>query len=164
MKNILIPSDFSLQSLACIEDLVHKFRSEQLNIVFVHVFLLSNSVVDLMLLSRRRKEYTYISDEFWSSCKRMESRYWQQINSIKVDCFYGSTVAVFKNYLESHKIDLIVYPQQYHFQQLSKESFDPAKLIAKSGKEVLILQKEKKQKPVSPYAWVKNMTYQWSLN
>jgi hypothetical protein len=164
MKNILIPSDFSLQSLAFMEDLMQKFGPEQLNIVFVHVFLLSNSVVDLMLLSRRRKEYSYISDQFWNQCKLFERRHRQQINSIKVECFYGSTVAIFKNYLEAHNIDLIVYPQDYQFQKLCKESFDPARLIAKSGKEILIIKPESNQQPVSRFTWIKDMSYQLSLN
>ncbi|MDO1450221.1 hypothetical protein Q0590_28330 [Rhodocytophaga aerolata] len=164
MKNILIPSDFTLQSLDCVEDVVQSFKSERITIVFVHVFIVSSSIVDLMLLSRRRKEYSYISDQFWNECKRLEKEYSERINSIKVECFYGNTVAVFKNYLEGLKIDLIVYPQLYTFKQLCKESCDPAKLIAKSGREVWMLAAKKKPKEVRQFRWVRNMSYQLSLN
>ncbi|MDO1451405.1 hypothetical protein Q0590_34335 [Rhodocytophaga aerolata] len=164
MKNILIPSDFSLQSLDCVEDVVQSFNSERINIVFVHVFLITSSIVDLMLLSRRRKEYSYISEQFWNECKKLENEYQKQINSIKVECFYGNTVAVFKNYLEGLKIDLIVYPQLYKYQLLCKESCDPAKLIAKSGRKVWMLAANRKPTQVRQFRRVRNMSYQLSLN
>lgn len=164
MKNILIPCDFSLSSLDCMEALVHKFKFERINITFIHVFLLSDSITDLMLLSRRRKEDSYISDEFWNQCKQLEKRYWHQVNTIKVACFYGNTVAVFKNYLESHHINLIVYPQNYQFRMLCKGSFDPARLIARSGREVLRLTEDIKRKEAKSFQWVKNMSYQLSPN
>ena len=142
MKNLLIPSDFSTKSLDCIKDLLYTYRNEKINILLVHVFLMSDSISDLMLLSRRRKEYDFISPEFWNHCKQLEYEHWPQINSIRVECFYGSTVAVFKHFLEGQNIDVIVYPQHYQFRKLSKMSLDPARLIARSGLEVKLLTSE----------------------
>jgi hypothetical protein len=150
MKNILIPSDFSIKSLDYINDLLYTYRNEQMNIVLVHVFLMSDSITELMLLSRRRKEYDFISPEFWNRCKQLEYEHWPQINSIRVECFYGSTVAVFKNFLEGQKIDEIVYPQHYQFRKLSKMSLDPARLIARSGLEVKLLTSESMAKEATP--------------
>lgn len=164
MKNILIPSDFSIQSLDCIKELLSKFKDDRLTIVFIHVFLLTDSISELMLLSRRRKEYDYVSRQFWDQCKKLEREHCTRIHSIQVKCFYGSTVAVFKNFLEGHGIDLIVYPAHYQFRKLSKRSVDPTEFIAKCGREVMKLSGEVPAKEVRLFTWVRHMSYQLSPN
>lgn len=164
MKNILIPTDFSVESLSWTKSLLNQFKQERLNIVLIHVFLISDSILDLMLLSRRSKEYEYVSNEFWQACKHVEQRYHPQINSIQVKCFYGSTVAVFKNYLAANRIDLIVCPDDYRFKKLGKASFDPYQLIKKCGLEVVSLHVGKPEKRSEKFTWVKSVPLNLSLN
>lgn len=163
MKNILIPSDFSLQSLDCIPSLTERFKHDRLNISLVHVFLLTDSVTELMLLSRRNRDYEHVSLQFWNRCVELEHTYRKHINSIRVKCFYGCTVAVFRNYLEGHGIDLIVYPEQYQFRKLCKESLDPAKLIARCGWEVLVLNQETPATESRHFSQEKEFSYSLSL-
>ncbi len=164
MKNILIPSDFSVQSLDCIKPLLERFPYQRVNLLLFHVFLLSDSISDLMLLARRRKEYEHISDAFWEACRQLECTYKDQINAIAVECFYGSTMAVFKNYLEGHQIDLIMYPEGYQYRKLGKNSCDPVQLIEKCGWQVLRMTSEQKQERAACFCWVQNFSYHLSLN
>ncbi|HEY0610546.1 MAG TPA: hypothetical protein VGD35_12840, partial [Chitinophaga sp.] len=64
MKNILIPTDFSIRSLDLVKAAVHAGINEPMNILLVHCFKMSDNIQELMMLSRRMKDYEHISDEF----------------------------------------------------------------------------------------------------
>lgn len=164
MKNILIPSDFTVQSLNYLASLLPQVASERLNILLVHAFAMPDSLVDLMLLSRRNEENEYVSAEFQKHCQQWEKAHRDRIHSIRVKCFYGSTKALFKNFLEGHRIDLIAYPKQYPYKNLCKTSVDLTKLIEKSERKVILLTEERPQQECSSLPRVKNISYSFSLN
>ncbi len=139
MKNILIPTDFSIRSLDLVKAAVYAGINEPMNILLVNFFKMSDNIQELMMLSRRMKDYEHISDEFREVCNQLQERYPARINSIKVECFYGSTIAVFKNYLFGNNINMIVYDEHYRFIKLNKSSIDPLNIIKKSGCALLPL-------------------------
>jgi hypothetical protein len=139
MKNILIPTDFSIRSLDLVKAAVYAGINEPMNILLVNFFKMSDNIQELMMLSRRMKEYEHISDEFREMCAQLEDRYPARINSIRVECFYGSTIAVFKNYLHANAISMIIYDEHFRFTKVNKSSIDPLNIIKKSGCALLPL-------------------------
>ena len=67
MKTVLVPTDFNLESTKIIDALVQNQGEENLNIIFVHAFKLSDSITDMLMLSRRSRDYENISDEFYQA-------------------------------------------------------------------------------------------------
>jgi len=138
MKTVLIPTDFNLESLNILEALIQQ-KTEQMNIIFIHAFKLSDSITDMLMLSRRSRDYENISDEFFSKINQFKDKYSSQINAIGIEYFYGSTVAAFKNFLEAFDVDYIAYLKNYNFTPINKYSIDPKFLTERSGCEVLHL-------------------------
>jgi len=143
--NIIIPSDFTLSSLNIIPVLAERYPDQKLNISLVHFLQLSDSISDLLLLSRRSREYQLISDEFYAGCTMLKNDYAGQIETITPDFFYGNTVAVFKNYLEEKEIGLIAMPENHSYARLTPNSFDPTILMQRSGYKIITLKAEVKQ-------------------
>ncbi|SEO19573.1 hypothetical protein SAMN05192574_10631 [Mucilaginibacter gossypiicola] len=143
--NIIIPSDFALSSLNIIPVLAERYPKQKLNISLVHFLQLSDSISDLLLLSRRSREYQLISDEFYAGCTMLKNDYEDQIENITPDFFYGNTVAVFKNYLEERETDLIAMPENHNYARLTPNSFDPSILMQRSGYKIVTLKAEVKQ-------------------
>jgi hypothetical protein len=149
MKNILIPTDFDIKALTSISELCRQTKNDDLQLIFVHVFNISDSIGDLLMLSRRNREYQYVSDEFYQECEMLKATF-PHVKSIKIEFFYGSTVRVFRNYLETHLIDSVFDLKNCSFKPLNKLSVDPTTLIEKSRLEVIKL---------SPQAKESTMTY-----
>ncbi|AYL97335.1 hypothetical protein HYN43_019365 [Mucilaginibacter celer] len=126
-----------MSSLNIIPALVARYPKQKLNISLVHFLQLSDSISDLLLLSRRSREYRLISDEFYAGCTMLKNDYPEQIANLAPDFFYGNTVAVFKNYLEENEIGLIAMPEGHDYQQLTPNSFNPAILMQRSGYKTL---------------------------
>jgi len=143
--NIIIPSDFTLSSLNIIPVLAERYPDQKLNISLVHFLQLSDSISDLLLLSRRSREYQLISDEFYAGCTMLKNDYADRIENITPDFFYGNTVAVFKNYLEEKETGLIAMPENHSYARLTPNSFDPTILMQRSGYKIITLKAEVKQ-------------------
>ncbi|MDR6941204.1 hypothetical protein [Mucilaginibacter pocheonensis] len=136
MKTLLVPTDFTYQSLQSIPTIAQQYYPQKLNIVLVHMLKITDSISELLMLSRRSAEYRHIPDNFYIRCRELEKDYSHLINKISIDFFYGSTLAVFNNYLDGHQIDGIVTPHD-NYQLLFKNSIDPQILITRCGKRII---------------------------
>jgi hypothetical protein len=131
--NILIPTDFSLASLNAITGLVKKHPEERFNITLVHFFKLADSEAELLMLARRNREYTHISQEFEDQLNELRKSFPQQVARVYIEFFYGNTMAIFKNFLEARDIKTIVCLDCHNYKQLTKNSIDPQLLVKRSG-------------------------------
>jgi hypothetical protein len=136
MKNILIPTDYQASSLDCIHAVCRQFREEDLSLVFVHVFKLTDSFSDVITLSRRSREYEKVSDEFYRYCNVLRAQY-PQIRNIKIDFLYGSKLSMFKQFIEHNEIDVVLNTEGCAFTPIHQSSVDPALLIERSGLHVI---------------------------
>lgn len=136
MKNILIPTDYQASSLDCIHAVCRQFTGEDLNLVFVHVFKLTDSFSDIITLSRRSREYEKVSDEFYRYCNVLRAQY-PQIQNIKIDFLYGSKLSMFKQFIEHNEVDMVLDTEGCAFTPIHQSSVDPALLIKRSGLPVI---------------------------
>ena len=139
MKTVLVPTDFNVENLKIIDSLVLTNKPENIRIIFMHAFKLSDSITDMLMLSRRSKEYEYISEEFYSRMDAYKQKYSNDIQSIGIEYFYGSTVAAFKNFIEGVDADYIAFPKGYNFRAIHKSSIDPSSLTKRCGRRVVEL-------------------------
>ncbi|MEB0248848.1 MULTISPECIES: hypothetical protein [unclassified Mucilaginibacter] len=136
MKTILIPTDYQATSLDSIHAICRQFKNEELNFVFVHVFKLSDSYSDLLMLSRRSREYEKVSDEFYRYCNVLRAQY-PHIQNIKIDFLYGGTLSMFKDFIEDNDVDMVLESDSYTFTPIHQSSVDPGLLIKRSGLPVI---------------------------
>lgn len=137
MKNVLIPTDFSLRSLDMISQTAETLSSEKLNIILFHVFNMPTDILDLMFLGKESYAADLITEPFRKECRKVKQQYSYNISSISFKHFYGNNMAVFNNFLEANKIDLIVCPDDTVISRPHKQSADPIKLIHKSSLPVI---------------------------
>jgi hypothetical protein len=131
MRNVLVPTDFSSSSFDLVEQAIHTMGEQVLNITLFHAFQIPFFVSDLV--GNKRKPYhDLLTDAFRSSCKQLKQQYPRQVNSIVFKHLYGSTPAVFRNFVDANDIDLIIYPEQYEFIKVHADSVNPDSMFKKS--------------------------------
>lgn len=124
MRNVLIPTDFTVQSLDLVVAAAQKYEGEQLNITLMHALAMPDSIMDLILLSRNNDRYKLITKEFESACTILKNRYASVIHRISVRFMHGSTKAVFSNFVEASQASLFIYPVDYSFKPAGANSID----------------------------------------
>ncbi|PYF73992.1 hypothetical protein [Pedobacter nutrimenti] len=141
MQTILIPSNFNISALDCIPDLCEQFQNEKLNVIFIHMFKLSDSISELLLLSRRSREFEMVGDDFYKGCSQLKAQY-PQIEGIRVEFLYGSTLSMFRNFLDANEVSAVFEPESRFMEKIHKYSIDPTVLVLKSGLPVVRLRKK----------------------
>lgn len=136
MKTVIIPSDFSSESVQVAEAIVRNAK-EEVSILFIHLFHVADDIQDLLFSNYRKKEYEFVSGEFRHECEILREVYSSTLKSIKIEFFYGSKLAVFKNFLDYNKADYIGYSKSYGMPKLSKSSIDALPVIMKCGLPLL---------------------------
>lgn len=139
MKTVLVPTDFNVESLKIIDSLVLTNKPEKVGIIFMHAFKLSDSITEMLMLSRRSRDYEMVNDEFYAKMDAYKQKYPNDIKFIGIEYFYGGTVAAFRNFIEGVNADFIAYPKDYNFNAIHKFSINPASLTKRCGCEVIEL-------------------------
>jgi hypothetical protein len=137
MKTVLIPTDFNETSVYLSADILKNFKNEPVKIIFFHAYKLTDSISDLLMLSRRSTEYGQIPESFHRACYDFKKTHQGKIEAIGIEYFYGSTMAAFRNFAEANEVDFIYCPATYSFRQLSKHSINPDVFLNKSGIPVI---------------------------
>ncbi|WP_316803886.1 hypothetical protein [Pedobacter nototheniae] len=139
MKTVLVPTDFNPDATKIIDALVLNQKEEKLNIIFVHAFKLSDSITDMLMLSRRSRDYENVSDTFYLKLNQYKTKYSNQLGCVGIEYFYGSTVAAFKNFIDAFDVDCVAYLKDYDFQKINKYSIEPKYLTERCGCQTLEL-------------------------
>jgi hypothetical protein len=141
MKTILIPTDFNEASVRSTQDLVKSLPKEEVKIIFFHAYKLTDSISDLLMLSRRSTDYAQIPEEFHRACYTLKADC-ENLSILGIEYFYGSTMASFRNFAEANEIDAYYYPETYTFSKISKYSIDPSLFLNKSGIPIIHISPE----------------------
>lgn len=139
MKTYLLPTDFNINTLAALDILALEYRVKDAKVVFVHALKLSDSINDMLMLSRRSRDYDAIDESFFDALTNYKQKYAGSFSQISIEYFYGSTTVAFKNFLDAHDVDIIIDLKNYPFKAINKLSIDPKFLIARSGYQVLTI-------------------------
>lgn len=154
MKTILIPTDYQASSLESVRDVCEILQDDEIKLVFVHMFKLSDSIGEMLMLSKRSREYEKVSDDFYKGCVALRNEY-ACVKGIKIDFMYGSTMSMFRSFLEDNKIDMVLDAKCCSYSAIHKTSIDPTILVKKSGLPLInsSLYKKKQELKIATYVF-----------
>ncbi len=132
-RTILIPTDFSIESLKLLINAAQSVPIGSVNIVFLHCAYLPDSIVDLLFFSKEDFIESLTTKDFNDACKVIKNKYAAKINSTRIEIFSGNNQAAFQNFLEGNKIDEIFISKNYKAKKANKKSFDAMPFILKTN-------------------------------
>lgn len=130
MINMLVPTDFTIQSVQAAEQCV-KALDKPCNIILFHVFELPFYYQDLI---RVPAPYTgLVTEKLRQACQQLKEEYSKQIGTVSFRFLQGDTQSLFKTFTTVNNIDVIGCPEGYLFSKVHKHSVNPMKLFKKCG-------------------------------
>ncbi|MBE7174869.1 MAG: hypothetical protein INR69_00605 [Mucilaginibacter polytrichastri] len=141
MKNVLIPTDLTSQTLKHMDAVPQIFPKEKLNILLIHFIKMSDSITEMLLLSHRTREQRMITQGLRDHCEDIRRQHGSHIQSVNIDFFYGSTAAMFQDFIEANAVSAILFNSAYTYKKACKNSADPVRLIMRSGAPLYDVQK-----------------------
>jgi hypothetical protein len=132
MRTILIPTDFSIESLNTVKGALKHHEGENINLILVYGVYLSDSITDLLFFSKPKYLSTLQSEKFTQACEILKNKYDSQIHSLTVDLFTGYNQQAFENFLAGHSVDELFIPRSYRF-KAGKRGFNLVPYFRKSS-------------------------------
>jgi hypothetical protein len=130
MKNVLVPTDFSIESLELI-DKTAKSIADKLNIYLFHAYEIPAGN-DKTIAQKNN----LITEQLRLRCRRIKANN-KNIYNISVKIMQGASHTLFGIFTNNHKIDVLVLPHKYVYLPPTAESVSPIKLFRKSTIEKL---------------------------
>ncbi|TDH27009.1 hypothetical protein EXU57_09410 [Segetibacter sp. 3557_3] len=131
MKNVLLPTDLSIQSLWPIHQIVKDAKQEQVKIHLVHLVRLPTSINDLLFLNED-KYYAQVSESFSEALQVFRNKYRGTINLIGLRFIYCNTSAYLRNFIEGNHVEAVYKLVNYDYRRPFAESVDFATCLTKS--------------------------------
>lgn len=133
-KTVIVPTDFSLESLHVVKTLLSiTKREDEYDIIFLHGLLLTNSITELLFFSHREIIDKVSNPYFDEACHVIMNKFPNHIYSMRKDIFSGNTQAAFNNYIEQNQAEMAFISSSYDFQKCDKNSFDLIPFIRRSN-------------------------------
>lgn len=111
MNTILIPTDFSVNSLRLVNQALENRKEEQTDVLLLYAHQLTDSITDLLFFSKTRTLRALSNPDFDEACSILKNKFEGTLNSIRTDLFMGFTQQAFNRYLESNKVITIYLPE-----------------------------------------------------
>jgi hypothetical protein len=150
MRNVLIPTDFSVASLELADKTAQSLEGETINIILFHAFEIPSFESDLFDIRGKLPYADLVTEAFRNGCKRVKLQHSKTIRSIVIRHLYGNTAAVFRNFADANDIDVIVCPDFYVFQAVHPGSVNPLPMFQKGGVPLMKEFKSKKKAAEEP--------------
>lgn len=125
MKNVLLPTDLSVQSLWPVKKIAEGHNNaEPLTIHVIHLLEIPTSITDLLLLGRSKKTSSALPDYFKDALQMLQCKYNPELIKIKFEFVYGSTYKVLANLMEVRRVQQVIVLDGYKYQFHDKDSVD----------------------------------------
>ena len=109
MKKILVPTDFTIQSLSLLKKVISS-QTEKINIVLIYSAPISSSITELLFFSKKQQIEMLQEEKFNEALEILGNKHARIINSISTDLYHGYTKNAFENYIKANKIDEAYVP------------------------------------------------------
>lgn len=127
-KTILIPTDFTIESLHTLRLALMENEAAQVRVVLVHACRLSNSITDLLFYAPGKIINHAVTPEFEEAISILKNRFFNTLQSLSIQLFHGNNEAAFTGFALAYGVSEIYLPKSYRFKAL-KKGFDPVPLI-----------------------------------
>ena len=112
-KTILIPTNFTVQSLNVLKTVLNQNQGKQkYNVILLYSMSLSDSIRDLLFFSKHQHINTLMNPEFEEAYEVIRNKFDSQISSLRIDLFTGYNLSAFNNYLEANKVEHVFISAQ----------------------------------------------------
>lgn len=131
-RTILIPTDFSVESLNLVKHTIAKAGDEKLHFVLTYCMFLSDCPIDLLYFSKTELIKSLKNAEFKKACKALRNNHSSDKVLIRIELFTGLNQASFNAFIDGNEIDEAVIPKHYNPRLNRPKSFNPLPFIRKS--------------------------------
>lgn len=129
IKRVLIPTDFTVNSLRIVLEYLENSDDQQVELVLTSGYNLGDSISILLGFSIDDHLGELQHEDFLKGCEMIKSRFKDKVVEMYADFMISKNKRYVHNYLTGRKFSQIVMPDNFNFQQ-RKNCFDIVELLS----------------------------------
>lgn len=137
MKKIIIPTDFTVESLQLIEYAILNYPDEKLDVILAFGYKIPLHEIEIIKFSAISVIHKTTSEKFLRAKKNILIEHSDRLNSINIELFCGLNSVVFQNFLKEHKIQDAIVPQNNYICLKNNKCYDLTPIIRKNVENVI---------------------------
>jgi len=126
---VLIPSDFTIDSLFFVIESIEQSKAEQLDVILVYGNRSSTSISELLGITLEDQLHDLQSEDFLKACQMICHRYESRKLTIYADILGADNPHYLQHYLKGARIDEVKIPADYQFEKRTRHFFDVAQAL-----------------------------------
>jgi hypothetical protein len=130
MKNVILPTDLTVQSLRPVHDIVNDAEGQEITIHVVHFINMPTSISDLLFINQC-KPYHAIPTKFHEAFQLLRNKYQGIVKNISFEFIFCNTSRYLHNFMEAKSIDAVYILEDYNYVQQLKQSVNFIPLLTK---------------------------------
>ncbi|EDM44599.1 hypothetical protein SCB49_13545 [unidentified eubacterium SCB49] len=145
MRKILIPTDFTVESLQLAEYAVLNYPDTKLDITFVAGHKMPSSRWEVTHFNKREQIQKYLTPEFKEAKRSIILQHANTIENLTIELFTGTNSFAFQNFLEQMNAQDAIVPDVETLNCSNKKWFNTTKFIKKNIENVIEVPVEKSE-------------------
>jgi hypothetical protein len=129
MKNVLLPTDLTVQSLRPVHDIAKGAKGEEITVLIVHLISPPTSITELLFITQN-KPFRDIPENFKDALQLLRCKY-RGLLTIVFDFVYCNTSRYFNNFIEGNSIDEVYLLSNYRYREILPQSENPLRYLNK---------------------------------
>jgi len=127
LKRVLIPTDFSVNSLRIVLEFLENHTAEEqleLELVLVYGLQLSDSITSLLAFNKEDCLADLQSEDFIKGCEIIRTRYKDKLTELYADVLTSKNPRYLQNYIKGHRIQQVIILEGLSFSPTARHNFD----------------------------------------
>ncbi len=137
MRKILIPTNFTIDSLQLLDYAILNFPNDKLDIILVAGYRLPDTRWAITHFREREQISKQLSESFNESKRRIVLEHQNNIENISFELFTGVNSFAFQNFLEQLNAEDAIIPKNQKLQCPNSKWFDTTHFLKKNVKNVI---------------------------
>lgn len=114
MKNVIIPTDLTLESLYPIHEICKNAGTGECNIYIIHTVAMPTGIMDLLFM-QENKLYSLIQPQFTEALEMLRKKYSSVINTLAFEFVWSNSKGFLKNYMHARDVQSVYLLKKYDY-------------------------------------------------
>ncbi len=136
IARILVPTDFSVDSLRIVLDFMEKNADQKVELVLACGYDIGDSITSLLGITKEDHLTRLESEDFIKGCEMIKSRFKNSLVEMYSDLIISRNARYLRNYFKGGRVTHVVLPDSYTFSSKEPSVFDLTELLRKNAESI----------------------------
>lgn len=136
IARVLVPTDFTVDSLRTVLDYLENHADQRVELVLACGYDIGDSITGLLGFTKEDHLVKLENEDFIKGCEMIKSRFKPNVIELYSDLIISKNVRYLRNYFKGNAITHVALPVSFQFSPATRSAFDIATILKDNMKAI----------------------------